>query len=97
MSAELDPTLSALVNQKAWEKLPSDYQAMFNTACYEANLTMLSRYDSLNGAALQRLIKGGTELVPYDNSILNAAQDAAFQLYSDTAAKESLAVSCRPA
>ncbi len=85
---EPGPTLSALVNQKAWEKLPSDYQAMFNTACYEANLTMLSRYDSLNGAALQRLIKGGTELVPYDNSILNAAQDAAFQLYSDTAAKD---------
>ena len=86
---EPGPTLAALVNQQAWSKLPSEYQAMFNTACYEANLTMLSRYDTLNGAALQRLIKGGTELVAYDNSILKAAQDAAFQLYSDTAAKDS--------
>ncbi|MFL0749951.1 MAG: TRAP transporter substrate-binding protein, partial [Prochlorococcus sp.] len=86
---EPGPTLAALVNQKAWSKLPSEYQAMFNTACYEANLTMLSRYDTLNGSALQRLLKGGTELVAYDNSILNAAQDAAFQLYSDTAAKDA--------
>ncbi len=86
---EPGPTLTALVNQQAWSKLPSEYQAMFNTACYEANLTMLSRYDTLNGAALQRLLKGNTELVPYDQSILKAAQEAAFQLYSDTAAKDA--------
>ncbi|MFL0776458.1 MAG: ABC transporter substrate-binding protein, partial [Prochlorococcus sp.] len=47
------------------------------------------RYETLNGTALQRLLKSGTELVAYDNSILKAAQDAAFQLYSDTAAKDS--------
>ncbi|KGG25317.1 MULTISPECIES: TRAP transporter substrate-binding protein [unclassified Prochlorococcus] len=86
---EPGPTLTALVNQQAWSKLPSEYQAMFSTACYEANLTMLSRYDTLNGAALQRLLKGNTELVPYDQSILKAAQEAAFQLYSDTAAKDA--------
>ena len=85
---EPGPTLAALVNQQAWRKLPSDYQAMFTTACYEANLTMLSRYDTRNGAALQRLLKGGTELVAYDESILKAAQEAAFQLYNDNAAKD---------
>ena len=86
---EPGPTLAALVNQKAWSKLPSAYQAMFSTACYEANLTMLSRYDTLNGAALQRLLAGGTELVAYDEDILKAARDAAFQLYNDTAAKDA--------
>ncbi len=85
---EPGPTLAALVNQQAWRKLPSDYQAMFTTACYEANLTMLSRYDTRNGAALQRLLKGGTALVAYDESILKAAQEAAFQLYNDNAAKD---------
>jgi len=85
---EPGPTLTGLVNQKAWNKLPSEYQAIFRTACYEANLTMLSRYDSLNGAALQRLIKGGTELVPYDNSILQAAQEASFQLFADISVKD---------
>jgi len=85
---EPGPTLNALVNQKAWGKLPNEYKAIFNTACYEANLTMLSRYDTLNGAALQRLINSGTVLVPYDNAILTAAKDASFQLYSDLASKD---------
>ena len=58
---------------------------MFSTACYEANLSMLSRYDSLNGQALQRLIAGGTQLRTYDDSILNAAQQASDQLFADTA------------
>ncbi len=64
------------------------YPGWWETACYEANLTMLSRYDTLNGSALQRLIKGGTELVPYDKTILKAAADASFQLYEDLSAKD---------
>ena len=35
----------ALVNRKAWSDLPKEYQAMFSTACYEANLGMLSDYE----------------------------------------------------
>ena len=85
---EPGPTLTALVNQKAWDKLPKEYKAIFNTACYEANLTMLSRYDTLNGSALQRLLKGGTQLVAYNNQILKAAESAAFQLYSDISTKD---------
>ena len=86
---EPGPTLTSLVNQNAWNKLPSEYQAIFRTACFEANLTMLSRYDSLNGAALQRLINGGTQLVPYSKTILKAAQNASFQLYQDISMKDA--------
>ena len=82
---EPGPTLAALVNQSAWRALPADYQAMFSTACYEANLSMLSRYDSLNGQALQRLMTGGTQLRAYDEAILTAAREASDQLYADTA------------
>ncbi len=85
---EPGPTLTALVNQKAWDELPPEYKAIFKTACYEANITMLSQYDTLNGSALQRLIQGGTELIPYDNKIMNAAKEAAYQLYEDIAARE---------
>ena len=49
---------------------------------------MLNRYDNLNGNALQRLVRGGTELVPYSRSILKAAEEAAFQLYSDIASTD---------
>ena len=85
---EPGPTLHALTNQKAWSKLPIEYQEIFRTACYQANLEMLCKYDSLNGIALQKLINSGTKLVPYENTILKAASEASFQLYSDISAKD---------
>ena len=86
---EPGPTLTALVNQRAWNKLPTDYQQIFKTACFEANLSMLNRYDNLNGAALKRLVSGGTQLVSYDEQILKAAQEAAFQIYADIADRDT--------
>ncbi len=85
---EPGPTLTALVNKTAWTKLPREYQEIFKTACYEANLSMLSKYDTLNRSSLQRLVQNGTELVPYENSILEAAQEAAFQIYTDMSVKD---------
>ncbi len=85
---EPGPTLSSLVNQKIWTKLPKEYKEIFTTACFEANLTMLSRYDNLNGSALQRLLKSGAKVVPYSIDILDAAQDASLQLFSDFSVKD---------
>ena len=85
---EPGPTLNALVNTKKWSKLPNEYKEIFKTACYEANLTMLNRYETLNGSALQRLIKSGTELVAYEEKILQTAQEASNQLYADISAKD---------
>jgi TRAP-type mannitol/chloroaromatic compound transport system substrate-binding protein len=82
---EPGPTLSALVNQQAWRRLPKEYRAMFGTACHEANLNMLSRYDALNAEALQHLKKGGTQLEYYGDAILTAARSASDQLFADTA------------
>ncbi|MCM1981861.1 TRAP transporter substrate-binding protein [Lyngbya confervoides] len=82
---EPGPTLEAQVNLAAWNKLPAEYQAVFKTACFEANLSMLSRYDALNGDALGRLTQGGTQLTAYSPAILTAAQQAAFEIYEDTA------------
>ncbi len=85
---EPGPTLTGLVNKNAWEKLPTEYQEIFKTACFEANMTMLSRYDNLNGFALQRLLQSGTQCIGYEESILNEAKKASWQIYSDLAAKE---------
>lgn len=78
-------TLEAQVNLREWEKLPTAYQAIFRTACYEVNLAMLAQYDAVNGAALQRLLDGGTQLVSYSDEIMAAAQEAAFTLYEENA------------
>lgn len=82
---EPGPTLTALVNLQAWSRLPSEYQAMFASACHEANGLMLSRYDALNATVLQRLIKGGTQLKFYGEPILQAAREATDQILADSA------------
>lgn len=82
-------TFDLLVNQTAWQKLPQEYQEVLQTAAYEANLEMLAKYDALNGQALQRLRAGGTQLTAYSPEILQAAQQAAFDLYDESARQDS--------
>ena len=85
---EPGPTLEVLVNLKEWEKLPKEYQEVFKTAAYEANMSMLAQYDARNGEALSRLVAGGTKLIAYSQDILQAAQKASFELLDENADKD---------
>jgi TRAP-type mannitol/chloroaromatic compound transport system substrate-binding protein len=82
-------TLEAQFNLNEWNKLPPQYQEVIKTATYEANATMLARYEARNNEVLQRLLAGGTQVRPYSPEILAAAEDAAFALYDEFAAKDS--------
>ena len=78
-------TLDATVNLDKWNELPEEYQEVFKTATYESNINMLAKYDALNGAALQSLVEGGTELIPYSDEILQAASKATTELFEENA------------
>ncbi|GAB4383750.1 MAG: TRAP transporter substrate-binding protein [Elainellaceae cyanobacterium] len=78
-------TFELIVNQSAWEQLPTEYQQMLQLAASECQATTLAQYDSLNREALQRLVSNGTELTPYSGEILAAAQKAAFDMYEELA------------
>jgi TRAP-type mannitol/chloroaromatic compound transport system substrate-binding protein len=82
---EPGPTLMALVNRKAWSDLPKEYQAMFSTACYEANLGMLSDYEWRNSEALQRITRQGIKLERYSDDILKAARSASAEIFQELA------------
>jgi TRAP-type mannitol/chloroaromatic compound transport system substrate-binding protein len=82
-------TLEVQINLNAWKKLPVEYQQMIETAAFEANQIMLSRYEARNYEALQRLLKSGSQLRPYSEEILKAAASASFDLYGEFAAKNS--------
>ena len=82
---EPGPTLMALVNRKAWSRLPMEYQAMFSTACYEANMGMLSLYERRNSEALQRISRQGIKLERYSDDILRAAQRASQEIFRELA------------
>jgi TRAP-type mannitol/chloroaromatic compound transport system substrate-binding protein len=78
-----------LVNQAEWNKLPSDYQAIFQTAAAEANLKTLARYNAVNGEILERFLLGGTKLMPFSPEILDTARKTAFELYEEIASQDA--------
>jgi TRAP-type mannitol/chloroaromatic compound transport system substrate-binding protein len=82
-------TLEVQVNLDEWKKLPQEYQEVLKTAAYESNIVMLSRYESRNNEALKRLVDGGTQLRGYSEEIMTAAEQAAFALYDEFAAKDT--------
>ena len=82
-------TLEVQINLDEWNKLPEVYQAMVQTAAFEANLEMLSRYETRNNEALKRLIESGVELRGFSDEIMTAAQEASFDLYDEFAAQDA--------
>ena len=86
---EPGPTLSFYVNEKAWNALSSEHQAMFTSASTEAAMRMTARYDALNPPALQKLIDGGTRLAPFPDDVMRAAETASFDLFEERAATDA--------
>ena len=83
------PELDLLVNIKAWEALPKEYQAILEAACGEANVSMLAKYDTLNPPALKRLLANGVQLRPFSNEIMAACYKAANEVYEEISAKNA--------
>ena len=83
-------TLDVLVNLNQWNQLPTEYQQVFRTAAYEANINMLAQYDARNGAALKRLVGEGVKLTPYSPEILAAAQKASAELLEENANEDGI-------
>jgi len=81
------PQLSFYVNLKKWQELPRPYQAAFEAAAAEANVTMLAEYDAKNPPALMRLVREGVKLHPFPQDVMVAARKAAFELYDEEAAR----------
>ncbi len=79
--AEID----LFVNTKAFEELPKEYQSALETACYEANMDMMAKYDALNPPALRQLIAAGVILQPFSNDIMAACYKATTEVYDGIA------------
>ena len=86
---EPGPTLEVQINLAEWEALPDLYKAAVETAAYQANVTMLAKYDARNNEALKRLVDGGVKLTPYSDEIMAAAEEASFALYDELAASDA--------
>ena len=80
------PQLSVLVNKKAWDSLPKEYQAIVQIAAADAHVEMMADYDGKNPTALKQLIAGGAQLRPFPKEVMDACYKAALQLYEETSA-----------
>jgi TRAP-type mannitol/chloroaromatic compound transport system substrate-binding protein len=80
------PQVSLMINQQQWASLPAHYQAAIETACSDATLTMLAKYDAQNPVALRKLVASGTQLRPFPRAVLEACFDAANEVYAEIAA-----------
>ncbi len=83
------PTLSLYVNQKAWDDLPKEYQAMISSAAADANVNMMADYDVKNPAALKSLVGKGAKIREFSEEILTAGRKETLALYGELSAENA--------
>lgn len=87
---EPGPSLEIQINIDEFNKLPEEYQEVLKTAAYEANVTMMSRYDAKNPAALQSLLsEADVTLQPFPDDVMEASEAASFELFDEFAASDT--------
>jgi TRAP-type mannitol/chloroaromatic compound transport system substrate-binding protein len=83
------PELDLFVNTKEYNALPAEYKSILESACHEANLSMMAKYDAVNPAALKRLIANGVKLMPFSNDIMAACYKATQDTCEEIATKNT--------
>jgi TRAP-type mannitol/chloroaromatic compound transport system substrate-binding protein len=81
--------LDLLVNLKAWDALPKEYQAVLEAASADANDWITAKYDASNPAALKRLVSNGVKLQPFSNDILAACYKASTEVFDEIATRNA--------
>ncbi|UFN49461.1 TRAP transporter substrate-binding protein [Roseomonas sp. OT10] len=78
--------LSVYVAKAKYDELPPLYKEALESACRDATIETIAKYDVQNPQALRRLVASGTQLRPFPREVMQAAYKAAFELYDETAA-----------
>ncbi|MDO9709207.1 TRAP transporter substrate-binding protein [Paracraurococcus lichenis] len=81
--------LSFYVNQAKFDELPQQYKEVLESACRDATMETMAKYDVQNPQALRRLVAAGTQLRAFPREVMQACYKAAFELYEETAARNA--------
>jgi TRAP-type mannitol/chloroaromatic compound transport system substrate-binding protein len=79
--------LSLYVNDKAFNGLSAENQAIVNCAAAFAHTTMQARYDARNPAALKRLVANGAKVLAFPKAVMDSAYKNSMEVYDDLNAK----------
>jgi len=80
------PETEFFINQKAWNSLSKEYQAIVEAAATYSHLEMQAKYDAKNPQALKELVAAGTKLVPFPDDVMRVAFKEAMDLYAELSA-----------
>lgn len=86
---ELGASITCVSNQAKFSELPQQYRDALESACAEANLDMLAKYDAYNMQALRRLLAANVKLNFWPNDVMKALQGATNEAMQDFAAKDA--------
>ncbi len=87
---EPQAVLELLVNQKAFDSLPQDLQAILSEATRAASRDMLDDYVYNNALALDQLKQQGVELKRFPDEVLDAMQEQSELVLGELAAQSEL-------
>jgi TRAP-type mannitol/chloroaromatic compound transport system substrate-binding protein len=79
--------LSFYVAKPKYDELPPVYREVLESACRDATLETMAKYDTQNPQALRRLVAGGTQLRAFPREVLQACYKATFELYDEISAR----------
>jgi TRAP-type mannitol/chloroaromatic compound transport system substrate-binding protein len=79
--------VGVMINEKAWQKLSPQYQAILRTAARAAAMDALTFYEADSGRAIEKFIEKGTEIVKLDDASLEKLDELSGE-YIIMAAKE---------
>jgi TRAP-type mannitol/chloroaromatic compound transport system substrate-binding protein len=75
--------IDVYINKNAFNALSPENQAIVTAAAAQAHSDMQAKYDALNPQALKRLVAGGTKVVAFPKSTMDAAFKASMELYTE--------------
>lgn len=89
---ETGPTLEAIVNRTAWDKLPADLQAIVTLASEATNQRMLAEYAARNPPALRALVEDhGVKVQAFPDEVMTALRAYSDAVLEDLAASDPFA------
>ncbi|MPT27969.1 MAG: ABC transporter substrate-binding protein [Achromobacter sp.] len=80
--------LSLYINEEAWAKLPKHYQAALEASALAAHTRTTAAYAARNPAALAQLVAAGAQVRALPRSVMDAAFEAAEQVYAALGEKD---------
>ncbi len=81
------PEVDFYINQKAFNALSTENKAIVQAASALAAQDMLAKYDARNPVALKQLIGAKVKLLPFGKDVLDAAFQAAQEVFAQNSAK----------